>query len=242
MLELNYENPNAMKKQPSFSRRIELGFIAALAFVLASFEWTAVEFGHSSTWVHDQGLSLEPEIVPASAPSKPKPPIRNLQIAPEVHPDPPTGPEPAPDPNPNKDPLAGKLRGFDFDDFGDGDDGEIETVLIAEHMPHFETCTNVLNREDERACTEAQMIRLIQSCAKFPPLLKDMRIGGVVYLQFNINEFGEVQDEQILKPAHPKLNEAALAALHCIPRMEPGTQQGRPVRVTYTIPVRFTVR
>ena len=233
-----------MKKSSSPSRRIELGFIAALAFVLAAFEWTAVEFDSSPAWVQAPGLSLEPEVIPASTASKPKPPVRNLHIAPEVHPDPPTGPEPAPDPNPNADPLDGKLHGFDFGDGDDGDDGdwEVETVLVAEHMPHFETCANVLNRDEERACTEAQMIRLIQSCAKFPPLLKEMRIGGVVYLQFNINEFGEVQDEQILKPAHPKLNEAALSALHCIPRMEPGTQQGRPVRVTYTIPVRFTVR
>ena len=232
-----------MKKHASHRRRLELGFIAALAFVLAAFEWTAVEFDASTTWGHASGITLEPEVVPPSAPSKPKPPARPLNIAPDIHPDPPVGLEPLPDPDPGFDPLAGKLHGFDFDEFGEGDgDEEIETVLIAEHMPHFEGCSNVLDRAAERACTEGEMIRRIQSCAKFPPILRETGVSGVVYLQFNINEFGEVQDETVLKPAHPKLNEAALRALHCIPRMVPGTQQGRPVRVTYTIPVRFTVR
>lgn len=231
-----------MKKKPAPRRRLELGFIASLAFVLAAFEWTAVEFDSSTQWVHAQGMALEPEVVPPSAPSKPKPPVRPMNIAPIIHPDPPVGPDPLPDPDPSVDPLAGKLHTFDFEEFGDGDDGEIETVLIAEHMPHFEDCSNVLDRSDERACTEGQMIRIIQSCAKFPAILRETGVGGVVYLQFNINEFGEVQDETVLKPAHPKLNEAALRALQCIPKMVPGTQQGRPVRVTYTIPVRFTVR
>ena len=64
----------------------------------------------------------------------------------------------------------------------------------------------------------------------------------MVYLKFNVNEFGTILDEIALKSAHPKLDKAALEALQCIPRMEPRTQQGRPVRVTYTIPVRFTIR
>ena len=186
-------------------------------------------------------MTLEAEVVPTNAPSRPAPPVRHLPITPEIHPDPPVGPEPSPDPNPAIDPLAGKIQGFDFGDFGDCD-WEVETVLVAEHMPHFTECSNVLDRDAERACTEGQMIRMIQACAKSPPILREAGIGGVVYLQFNVNEYGNIQDETILKSAHPKLDKAALEALQCIPRLEPGTQQGRPVRVTYTIPVRFTIR
>jgi TonB family protein len=43
-----------------------------------------------------------------------------------------------------------------------------------------------------------------------PPSLREAGIGGVVYLQFNINEFGTIQDETVLKSAHPKLDKAAL--------------------------------
>ncbi|HBL37566.1 MAG TPA: hypothetical protein DDZ19_00445 [Flavobacteriales bacterium] len=231
-----------MKKQPAFRRHFELGLIASMAFVLAAFEWTAVEYGSSDGWNYTPYQSLEAELVPVHVPSKPPPPNRPLNVAPEIHPDPPR-PAPLPDPAPDVDPLLGKIQSFDFGNFGEGEDWEeIETVLVAEHMPHFYDCTNVLDRDAERTCTEQQLIALIQSCAKFPPLLRESGIGGVVYLQFNINEFGHITDEKILKEAHPKLNKAALEALQCIPPLVPGTQLGKPVRVTYTMPVRFTVR
>ena len=113
-----------MKKHPTPRRRIELGFIAALALVLAAFEWTAFEFDTVQHSAYTGGLALEAEVVPPNAPSKPAPPVRNLLITPEIHPDPPVGPEPSPDPDPTIDPLAGKIQGFDFGDFGDGDDGD----------------------------------------------------------------------------------------------------------------------
>lgn len=232
-----------MKKQQSF-RHFELGLIAALAFALAAFEWTGYEFNQNHHREYLGSTLIEPEIIPHHIPSKPLPPKRIFDVSPEIVPEPdPIDPIPNPDVKPQKDPLAGKLKGFDFTDFGAWEEEwEIETVLIAEHMPHFEDCTNVLDRKEERRCTEEEMIRIIQSCAKFPPILRETGIGGVVFLQFNVNEFGEIQDETVLKSAHPKLDQAALNALSCIPKMRPGTQQGKPVRVTYTIPVRFTIR
>ncbi len=231
-----------MKKRHPVRRNFELGLIASMALVLAAFEWTAVEYGTSNSWEYNPYQSLEAELVPVHLPSRPAPPARPLNIAPQIHPDP-TPPEPQPEPISDADPLLGKLQSFDFGDFGDGEAWvDIETVMIAEHMPHFDVCTNVIDRAAERTCTEQQLISLIQSCAKFPPMLRESGIGGVVFLQFNVNEFGHIQDAKILKDAHPKLNQAALDALDCIPPLVPGTQQGKPVRVTYTMPVRFTVR
>ena len=217
-----------MKKHPSPQRRIELGFIAALALVLAAFEWTAYEYNTARHSAYTGGLALEAEVVPSNARSKPTTPVRKLLITPEIHSDPAVGPEPSPDPDPAIDQLAGKIHGFDFGDFGDRDNGdwEVETVLVAEHMPHFSECSNVLNRDEERACTEGQIIRMIQACAKFLHILPEASIGGLVYLQFNVNEFGTIQNETVLKSAHPKLDKAALEALQCIPRLESGTQEG----------------
>jgi len=231
-----------MKKTPPTRRRFELGLLASLAFILAAFEWTEVETGKTAFYADYSGLMLEPELVPAHIISKPAPPQRPLNIDPIITPESPK-PDPSPVSFPEKDPLLGKLHAFDIDEFGSGDgEEEIETVLVAEHMPHFRDCTDVLDRDAERNCTEQSMISMIQSCAKFPPMLREAGIGGVVFVQFNVDEFGGIRDAQVLKEAHPKLNRAALQALDCIPQMEPGTQQGRPVRVTYTIPVRFTVR
>lgn len=232
-----------MKNIPPFRRRFELGFIASMALALAAFEWTATEYLSPVAWVHSSGTLLESEVAPSHTPPKPSPPPRLWNMSPNIHPDPPKS-TPMPPAHPNPDPLLGKLHAFDGSDWGDGGDEEddVETLLVAEHMPHFSDCTNVLDRDAEQICTEQTLISLIQDCAKFPAVLREAGVGGVVYLQFIVNEFGVIQDAQTLKSAHPKLDRAAMEALNCIPRMEPGTQQGRPVRVSYTLPVRFTVR
>ena len=228
--------------EPKTPRLFPLGLIAALAFTLASFEWTVMEWGEPAGWSYQSTSLLDIEIAPVSIPSKPVPPPRPF-VNPIIVGEPvePTAPNPAPNP----DPLLGKLH--NFSEYGDGngdgtDEWDIETVMIAEHMPRFSSCTNVLHPEEERMCTESEMIRLIQSCAQFPRHLVDAGVGGVVFVQFNVNEYGGVVDASILKSAHPTLDRSALDALHCLPQMIAGTQQGKPVRVTYTIPVRFTVR
>tara|TARA_B110000285_G_C15123045_1_gene618434 strand:- start:997 stop:1695 length:699 start_codon:yes stop_codon:yes gene_type:complete len=230
--------------EPKTPRLFPLGLIAALAITLASFEWTVMEWGEPAGWSYQSQSLLDVEIAPVSVPSKPVPPPR-----PFVHPfivDEPIEPTISlPAPNPDLDPLLGRLH--DFSDYGDHngnetDDWDIETVMIAEHMPRFNSCTNVLDSQQERMCTESEMIRIIQSCAKFPRRLVDAGAGGVVFIQFNVNEYGDIEEASILKSAHPALDKSALDALDCVPQMIAGTQQGKPVRVTYTIPVRFTVR
>ena len=76
-------NPLVMKNHPAPRRRIELGLIAALALVLAAFEWTAYEYDTVQHSVYTGGLALEAEVVPPtrrasrSARSKPADHTRN---------------------------------------------------------------------------------------------------------------------------------------------------------------------
>jgi protein TonB len=221
-------------------RLFPLGLIAALSITLASFEWTALEWAEPAGWSFQATSLLEMEIAPVSVPTKPVPPPRPF-VNPRVVTQLIESAIPIPEPNPSI--ILGELH--DFSSYGDGNgDGveEIETVLFAEHMPRFASCTNILNQDQERFCTESEMIRLIQSCAVFPRRLVDAGVGGVVFLQFNVNEFGDVSSPAILKSAHPDLDQSALQALKCLPEMIAGSQHGKPVRVTYTIPVRFTIR
>lgn len=183
-------------------------------------------------------------MAPVSVTSKPVPPPRPF-IHPRIVAEPivPNPTAPLPDLNPNI--QLGPLHGFSSNGDGNGDgteEFEIETVLLAEYMLRFASCTTILNQDQERFCTESEMIQLIQSCAFFPRRLVDAGVDGVVFLQFNVDEFGDVSSPSILKSAHSDLDQSALEALKCLPQMIAGTQHGKPVRVTYTIPVRFTVR
>lgn len=229
-----------MPRFKSPPRAHHLGLVAALSLALAALEWTSFDWNHATALSYHGAHFLEMELPPASVPKKPVPPNRRTLIAPIIVPDP---PKPEPSPFRNPDPLKGKIQPIDYtDEWGEGGVDAIETVFIAEHMPRFESCTNVIDQNAERMCTESQIIRILQGCAKFPPQLINAGIGGVVYLQFIVDERGHAGEPTILKSAHPALDRAALHALDCIPPLIPGTQQGKAVRVLYTIPIRFTIR
>lgn len=236
-----------MQKHHSRTERryFPLAIIASLGLVLASFEWTAYAFGEPDAVNYgDWTDGLEQEVVPPSVVSRPMPPLL-ARIAPIIVPDP--GPEPTPDPDffkePDLDPGFGDWVNADL--FGDGEnltDDEIETVLVAEHMPHFADCANVLNPEEERMCTELRMIQIIQGHSAYPRHLLEAGIHGVAHVQFIIDEHGSVLSPECVHSSHSAFGKAAVSAMEALPRMVPASQQGKPVRVMYTIPVRFRTR
>ena len=58
---------------------------------------------------------------------------------------------------------------------------------------------------------------------------------------FVVNEQGLIEQIQTRAP-HPALEKEAERVIGKLPRMEPGKQRGKPVPVSYTIPIRFKVQ
>lgn len=63
---------------------------------------------------------------------------------------------------------------------------------------------------------------------------------GRVVVQFVVGRNGKVQEVQVLQGAHPLLNEEAVRVVSSAPKWKPGKIDGKPVRVTYRIPVNFS--
>lgn len=219
-----------------------LGLIAALSLTWAALEWTRFEWSTA----HASGTSylplnlLEAELVPTSVPVKPPPPPKPMQ--PFVQP----GPEPPPLPPgplpPQPDPqFFGDWEGIIGPQPDPGFGEDIETLLVADHMPAFDECVQILDPEAERNCTEKRIISHMQSCVEFPQHMKESGIDGVVYLQYVIDENGRVRDATILRAPHAAFEATTLGCIEGLPVMHPGKQQGRPVRVQYTLPVRFSL-
>lgn len=61
-----------------------------------------------------------------------------------------------------------------------------------------------------------------------------------IYVLFTINEFGSVADIQSRAP-HPRLQTEAKRVVKTLPKMTPGKQRGKPVRVRYSLPITFQV-
>lgn len=222
-----------------------LGLTAVLALTWAAFEWSTFTWSsaHSAS-LHAAPLNLlEVEVAPTSVPVKPPPPP-----APPV---PPTGPpEPTGPIRALPGPPAAPTGPTFFTDWDGllGPDpepvisSEPVTLLVADHMPAFGQCVNVLDTDAERQCTEQAIIAYMQDCVEFPRHMKAAGISGTVYLEYVIDEFGKVRNPRILRAPHPAFEGTTLDCIEGLPAMHPGRQQGRPVRVQYTLPIRFSLR
>lgn len=83
---------------------------------------------------------------------------------------------------------------------------------------------------------------LFQFIAKniiYPVSAKEEGIQGKVYVQFIIDNDGNVTKPQILRGVNPLLDREALRVISTMPKWKPGYQSGKPVLVKYIIPIIF---
>ena len=74
---------------------------------------------------------------------------------------------------------------------------------------------------------------------EYPKNARENNIQGRVMVSFVVNEDGHLSDFSIAKSANDELDNEALKMAKSMPNWKPGTKDGKPVKVRYTIPVNF---
>ena len=74
---------------------------------------------------------------------------------------------------------------------------------------------------------------------KYPSQAHRMNIEGKVYVNFTVNEDGELVDFEILKGIGAGCDEEVLRIMRKAPKWNPGKQRGIPVRVKRVMPIEF---
>ena len=87
---------------------------------------------------------------------------------------------------------------------------------------------------------EAALFKYLAREAEYPKELAKQGIGGTVYVTFEIDAEGNVQKVRTIRGVHPLLDAEAERVVRSMPRWTPGTQRGKPVRVQYNMPIKFT--
>lgn len=74
---------------------------------------------------------------------------------------------------------------------------------------------------------------------KYPKEAFDAKQEGRVIAQFVVEKDGSITDAHIVKSVSPSLDAEALRIVNAMPNWTPGRQNGKPVRVKYTVPISF---
>jgi protein TonB len=87
----------------------------------------------------------------------------------------------------------------------------------------------------------SELFRYLRNVTEYPTSAKEAGIEGTVIVNFVVNKDGSITDVQIGRGVSEKLNKEALRVVKNMPKWQPGKQRGKPVRVRYRVPIRFSL-
>ncbi len=208
---------------------VQIGLIITLAVVLVAFEWKTYDKKEIEIAAR-QVEQIEDDLIEITQQNKPPPP-------------------PAPTPTTT-------LINIVQDDIEVDDDISIdaEASQLTE-IPAYVAPAAVVEEED---VAEAEIfmvveespsfpggdearIRFLQQNIKYPQMARESSIQGTVFVTFVVERDGSVTDVRVLRGIGGGCDEEAIRVIKAMPKWQPGKQRGKPVRVQFNMPIKFTL-
>ena len=233
------------KKNPEadLTTNSSLYFVIGLSFVLfvtwQAIEWKTYDksmYGYEALNVDDE----DDEEIPITEQLKTPPPPPPPPPAPEVI-------EVVEDEEEVEETVIESTE-TDEDEVIEVDDVEIEEedfdvdvpFAVIEDVPIFPGCEKV-SKSERRNCFQKQMNKHIRKNFRYPEIAQEMGIQGRVYVNFIIAKDGNITNIRMRGP-DKNLEKEAQRIIGRLPKMTPGKQRGRAVRVPFSIPITFRLQ
>ncbi|MCK5822535.1 MAG: energy transducer TonB [Bacteroidales bacterium] len=205
---------------------LEIGFVITLSAIFLAFNWSTSEKAEN-TLGELANVDAEEEIIPVTRQEQPKPET----------------PPPAPkvtevlnivdddveidDELEIEDTEADQETEIQTVDIEDEDEEEeAEIFYVVENMPEFPGGTN-------------EMRKYIANNIVYPEIAKENGITGKVYVQFVVNGKGKIEQVKVVRGVDPSIDKEAVRVIKNLPKWKPGKQRGKPVKVSFTVPINF---
>jgi periplasmic protein TonB len=208
---------------------MQIGLVVVLALVFIAFEWTTVERDVNDGMKIEEE-EVEEEIIPITRqeevkPPPPPPPPKATDVLNIVDDDVELEEELV-----IEDTEATEDTEVDFSDFEEEEEESAgEVFFIVEDMPEFPGGDQALHK-------------YLAESVKYPVIAQENGIQGRVYVKFVVNTDGSITDVEIARGVDPSLDREALRVVRDMPKWKPGKQRGKPVRVSYTVPINFVLQ
>ncbi len=106
---------------------------------------------------------------------------------------------------------------------------EAEIFTVVESMPEFPGGTG-------------ELYKYLGKSIKYPPLAKESGIQGRVFVNFVVEPDGSISNVKVLRGIGGGCDEEAMRVVKNMPTWKPGKQRGKSVRVSYNLPIKFTLQ
>ena len=105
---------------------------------------------------------------------------------------------------------------------------EQHIFMVVEQMPFFPG-------------GQGALMKYLAEHIKYPELAKESGIQGRVFINFVVEPDGSIDHVKVLRGIGGGCDEEAVRVVKSMPRWIPGKQRGKPVRVSFNLPVKFTL-
>lgn len=210
---------------------VQIGLVISLGLCLLAFEWTnKVKQTASLGSIAQQ--EVEDEIIPITRQEEVKPP-------------------PPPPPPKVVEVLNIVDDQTDIDEELDIQDSEADDKTVIDVAP--------IIRQEEEEAEESQVFYIVEdmpefpggelalrkfiaNAIKYPVIAQENGIQGKVYVNFVVDKDGSITNAKISRGVDASLDKEALRVVNSLPKWKPGMQRGKPVRVSYTVPISFVLQ
>ncbi|HMB63675.1 MAG TPA: energy transducer TonB [Eudoraea sp.] len=116
----------------------------------------------------------------------------------------------------------------------------IVPFAVIENVPVFPGCESFTTNDERKACFQRKIQEHVRKEFNYPETALELGTQGKVYVQFYIDSKGYVSGIRTRGPDQ-LLETEARRIIASLPKMLPGKQRGRAVKVPYSIPVTFKI-
>ena len=104
-----------------------------------------------------------------------------------------------------------------------------ETLTVVDVMPQYPG-------------GDRELLKFIAQSIKYPTDAQEAGVQGRVMCSFVVDKKGNIVEPKIIRGIDPSLDAEALRVIGMMPRWTPGRQDGKAVRVLYTVPITFRLQ
>lgn len=237
------------KKNPKkdLNKNRSLYFVLGLALIMilayVALEWKTYDreicYDCVSLNQPDDPTEIVPPVIQIKLPPPPPPPVTPEII--EVIPDDDDTIE-TPIESTEPDPHQPVLEVDDIE-VAEIPDDEPVPFMVIEEVPIFPGCEKEKDKGADvmRGCFQTMMNKHINKVFRYPEAAIEMNAQGRVNVVFEIQKDGSIGNVRMRGP-HKILEKEAARIIDKLPKMTPGKQRGKAVRVPFSLPINFKLQ
>ena len=202
-----------------------MGLVVALAFMFVSFEWTQHDVRVAALSSDDESIFVT-ELVPITFPEEKL--------------------EPPPPPE-NKVVVKNDIEVTDEVSTVSEDMNAVHEIVWIPPVVETETVVEDVIHVSVEIMPEfpggtAALMKYLSGNIKYPTISQETGSQGKVIVQFVVDKDGTITNPEVVRGVDPYLDKEAVRVISSMPKWKPGVQNGKKVRVKYTVPVMFRLR